>query len=438
MPFLSFQPVKRPEPVEPDYTLDEKILEAAEDAELTLYFVNMVVVKATKLVNADTAIVDKSDPYCVVSVGNVSDRTDVVENELNPVWNKKMHFFVKEKPSQMTLEIWDEDANSRDDTIGKAEFDFGSFFDIDGSYEGDLDVIEPNGEKKGTVTIALKCSTLKPVETEIKLGYAEKQLGWKEIERKNTVSALDESEELRKGVIDELSKKEQEVIKQAEDIAEKQHLHKQELTGKEQEVLEKAQIIEEKVREMEQIEIAKREIELEKAAAETKLTEAENGIIEQAKKLKQKEEENAEALSEKEKEVLEMAKKLEEKDEANRHFENQLNRVEALKVEVQNELTIKEQLIKDQAEKLEAMAKEHSEILTSKEKEIIEQGKALEEREKRAQDAQNKQDKTVAELGTMKQKLEEKEKLIKQQEAQLEELKKLNEASAGCGECMMM
>ena len=60
MSFL-FTPMKRPDPVLPDSTLDEALEKAAEDAQLTLYFVNLVVVSAV-IPNVD-GLFDKSDGY---------------------------------------------------------------------------------------------------------------------------------------------------------------------------------------------------------------------------------------------------------------------------------------------------------------------------------------------------------------------------------------
>ena len=67
-----FQPVKRPDPILPDSTLDEDLQNAADEANLTLYMVSVVVVGAKDLPNEDTKFIGKSDPYCVVTVGEIS------------------------------------------------------------------------------------------------------------------------------------------------------------------------------------------------------------------------------------------------------------------------------------------------------------------------------------------------------------------------------
>ena len=48
------------------------------------------IVKANNLVNAD--IFDLSDPFCVVKVGEQSQKTKVIDNNLNPIWEEIFSF----------------------------------------------------------------------------------------------------------------------------------------------------------------------------------------------------------------------------------------------------------------------------------------------------------------------------------------------------------
>ena len=206
----TFRPVKRPEPVLPDTTLDAELGKAADDAHLTLYFLDLAVVRASGL--GDKDIGSKSDPYCVVTVGDISDRTEVVPGNLNPAWNKKMHFFVARKPDSVVFRVLDDDSNNvglgeRDDALGEATMEIGDLFETSGAYEGEL----PLEKGQGSIFVHLKCRVMKPIETEVKLNFAEMQIAGKEKEREATVHALDESEQLREDAISQLSAAEQEV-----------------------------------------------------------------------------------------------------------------------------------------------------------------------------------------------------------------------------------
>lgn len=406
MGFFSFEPVKRPDPILPDSTLDEELQKSAEDASLMLYFVNMVVVSASDLPNAD-GLFDKTDPYCEVTVGSVTDRTETIQNDLNPVWNKRMSFFVPHKPDKVLLQMKDEDDLSKDDEVGLAHFEFGSFFETGGSWEGDLDITTPKGSKKGTIRIHVKCRTLKPVETEIKLNHAKIQLECLGKQQTATEAALDESEELRKQVVGQLDSKEQEILQKAAELEEAVTTRNKELSEKDRILLERAQEIEAKVQEKEEAEVARRQAELEKQEAETKLTAAEQEIMAKAKLLEDKERDNKEALTKKEQEILEVAEKLEEKEKANRIIQERLLQVGNLKTEVENELTSKEKIIQEQARQLEIEAQEHDKALSVKDQELLEKAKALEEKDNAAKEAQAKQDESDAELLKLRQQNEE-------------------------------
>lgn len=392
---ILFSRVSRPPPVVPDTTLDEELGKAADDANLTLYFINLAVVSASDLINTDFALIDKSDPYCEVHVGGLVQKTETIQNDLNPVWNEKMNFFVAEKPDKIVFRVMDTNDNQKDDFLGEAEFEFGDMFEKGGTFEGELKL---NNVKKGKVRVTMRCRFMKPIETEIKLSYVERQLEGKGKEHEATVVALDESEKLREEAIDELSVKEQEIIKQADDLAEKQKLHETELTEKEKEILDQAQAIEQKIQDYEEAQVALRETELKKKEVETKLTEAEKEILRKAEELEVKERENADALTAKEKEILAAGDKLEEKERAHNEVQTKLEQTEALKVEVENELTAKERVIQDQAKQIELKEAENADALSEKEKEILEAGKALAERDAAARDAQKKQDSAQTEL----------------------------------------
>lgn len=391
---FTFQRVARPDPVVPDTTLDAELENAVDDASLTLYFVNMILVRASNLINKDFG--GKSDPYCVATIGEISDRTEVIQNNVNPVWNETMSFFVPKKPDSISFNVFDDDSKrtggGKDDLLGETKLEIGELFETGGSYEGELKL------EKGSIFVNLKCRVMKPVETEVKLNFTQLQLEGKEKEQKATIHALDESEQLREDAIKELSAKDQEVIRKAEELEDKQRQHQTELSAKEKNILDQAQTIETKIQQYEEVQVALMEKEMQKKEAETKLTEAEEKILEKAKELERKELENADALTVKEKEILSMAGNLEVKEQAYEKTQKRIKQIEGLKAEIENELTSKENIILLQANELKRKEKEGIEALTSAEKKLIEKSKELEAKDIVAKAAQKKQDENEEEL----------------------------------------
>ena len=65
----------------------------------------MCVVKATALKNME--MIGKSDPYVVIFIRPVlKNRTKVIDNSLNPVWNENFELIVEDKETQfITFEV---------------------------------------------------------------------------------------------------------------------------------------------------------------------------------------------------------------------------------------------------------------------------------------------------------------------------------------------
>eukprot|EP00588_Corethron_pennatum_P001627 CAMPEP_0194287018 /NCGR_PEP_ID=MMETSP0169-20130528/33827_1 /TAXON_ID=218684 /ORGANISM="Corethron pennatum, Strain L29A3" /LENGTH=490 /DNA_ID=CAMNT_0039033593 /DNA_START=127 /DNA_END=1595 /DNA_ORIENTATION=+ len=388
-----FKRIKRPDAVDPGTTLDTELEKAVDGAGLTLYFINLVVIRASNLINTDLGFNNFSDPYCVVTVGEISDRTETIKDNLDPVWNDKMSFFVPKKPEFLTFGVFDNDANkafaNKDDPLGDVNLKIGHLFAEGGSFEGKLKL---KNVKKGSIFIKLKCRVMKPIETEVKLGFAKIQLEGKKKEQEATVLALDESEQLREDAINELGAKEQEVIRKAEELEERQRLHQTELTTKEKNILDQAQIIEEKIQKYEEAQVALMETEIQKKEAETKLTAAEEVIVEKARELERKERENAEALTHKEKAILAAAERLAHKERAYEEAQRRMAQIEGLKAEVENELTSKEHIILRQADELRKKDQEGTAALTRAEADLLRTSRELEARDATAKIAQRAQD----------------------------------------------
>lgn len=67
-----------------------------------MYQLHVRVVEARDLANFDST--DRSDPYCILRVNGMEQRTSCISNNLNPVWNQEFHFNVP-TPQAGALEI---------------------------------------------------------------------------------------------------------------------------------------------------------------------------------------------------------------------------------------------------------------------------------------------------------------------------------------------
>lgn len=109
-----------------------------------------ITLSGRNLLNKDIA--SKSDPYCVVSVKwpwqdrfHVLDRTEVVDNSLNPEWVKKIvmnyHF---ESIQHLRFEVRDQDIVGRSELLG--------------AYETTLSEIVPNSVRQFIGKLAIKAN----------------------------------------------------------------------------------------------------------------------------------------------------------------------------------------------------------------------------------------------------------------------------------------
>lgn len=306
-----FKPVKRPEKKVPDLSLDEELQNSAEDATLTLYFINMVCVRGYNLANRDLGF-DKSDPYVAVHVGDLMHRTEQVENDLNPVWNQKMNFFVPSQPEKITFKVIDANSIARDEDIGVGTIEYSKILEIGdglggGTFDGEVELFY-NEQPAGSVRAKIKVRVMKPIETEVKLSYTEKQLALKTEEQDGTEAALDESEKLREEAVSQLSEKEQEILKKAEELTETKDKMGSELSEKEKQLLSQAELIENKVKELEEANASVMEAEKKKEEAEKRLEEARKESLVASEALEKKQEELLQQLSAKDDEIATIGK----------------------------------------------------------------------------------------------------------------------------------
>lgn len=80
-------------------------------------FLQVKVLKAEDLLAADFS--GKSDPFCVLEVGNDRLQTHTVYKNLNPEWNKVFTFPIKDLHDTLEVTVFDEDGDKVPDFLGK-------------------------------------------------------------------------------------------------------------------------------------------------------------------------------------------------------------------------------------------------------------------------------------------------------------------------------
>lgn len=76
------------------------------------------VIKARNLAGKDGFLNKTSDPFCMVEVDNNRKRTLAIAKSLNPMWDKEFAFVVKDVFGDLTIKVWDEDADGSMDFLG--------------------------------------------------------------------------------------------------------------------------------------------------------------------------------------------------------------------------------------------------------------------------------------------------------------------------------
>uniref|UniRef100_A0AAY4EYK3 C2 domain-containing protein n=1 Tax=Denticeps clupeoides TaxID=299321 RepID=A0AAY4EYK3_9TELE len=80
-------------------------------------FLQVKVIKAMDLLAAD--LNGKSDPFCVLELGNDRLQTHTIYKTLNPEWNKVFTFPVKDIHDALEITVFDEDGDKAPDFLGK-------------------------------------------------------------------------------------------------------------------------------------------------------------------------------------------------------------------------------------------------------------------------------------------------------------------------------
>lgn len=210
----TFIAVEKPKESFPAFSFEEELKREDEASLQPLYMVNLVVISASDVKNVD-GMLDKSDPYCEVFIGDNSYKTETVQNDLNPVWDDRMTFVLNEKPEKVEFKVSDENVINKNVFIGSASLDLEG---IEALYNKELPILENNGDEAGKIKFAIKCRTLKPLETEIKLQHVEKRLVLKTAFADAVATAYEQSEKLREEVHKLLAAKELEISEKSEEL----------------------------------------------------------------------------------------------------------------------------------------------------------------------------------------------------------------------------
>ncbi|KAJ4980379.1 hypothetical protein NE237_031216 [Protea cynaroides] len=86
-------------------------------------FIGMLKVKVVKGTNLAIRDLLSSDPYVILTLGQQTVQTQVINSNLNPVWNEDLMLSVPENFRALKLKVYDHDTFSADDIMGEAEVD---------------------------------------------------------------------------------------------------------------------------------------------------------------------------------------------------------------------------------------------------------------------------------------------------------------------------
>lgn len=128
------------------------------------------VIEARGLLAADTNLVGaktKSDPYCLVRVGNGPGiKTRTINGTLDPRWDTGLSFRVSRPNATLDLKVFDEDLLSADDLIGSVKVPLGPLHPTDRPFRSWFPLVPPEGEDgpAGAVLLELRFRDVRPMK----------------------------------------------------------------------------------------------------------------------------------------------------------------------------------------------------------------------------------------------------------------------------------
>eukprot|EP00026_Physarum_polycephalum_P005577 Phypoly_transcript_05612.p1 GENE.Phypoly_transcript_05612~~Phypoly_transcript_05612.p1 ORF type:complete len:602 (-),score=84.00 Phypoly_transcript_05612:29-1834(-) len=97
-----------------------------------------------------------SDPYCVLKIGKQISKTNIVEKNLDPVWNEAFSFEIITQMYSFIVEVFDWDALSKDDPMGMVQINMKSLEDENPHDEWYTLVPQKNEKVSGQIRLKLQ------------------------------------------------------------------------------------------------------------------------------------------------------------------------------------------------------------------------------------------------------------------------------------------
>eukprot|EP01084_Bolivina_argentea_P231641 390580_1 len=160
--------------------------------ESTLYRVELEVISGHGLASKD--IGGKSDPYVKIKIGNREEKTKIIQNSLNPVFNAKYSFEFLTNPKTIEFEVLDKDLTS-DDHLGNATYNLNEQFnakDSSKSFTGHLKLNNKKKKAQGTIKVRIRGTRLLPV-TLAKIAEQQKETIYKQNQQIDNLSIENEN-----------------------------------------------------------------------------------------------------------------------------------------------------------------------------------------------------------------------------------------------------
>lgn len=126
------------------------------------FSVSVRLVSARDLIAGDFG--GKSDPYCIVEILGKTYRTKTIKKTLNPEWNEQAGFVFHKTPDTLIVHVFDQDAASKDDILGRATVNLRSLWNLKSHPTGTLEAELPlEGVAKGSIHLVVTCSKVQEV-----------------------------------------------------------------------------------------------------------------------------------------------------------------------------------------------------------------------------------------------------------------------------------
>ncbi|XP_020336306.1 multiple C2 and transmembrane domain-containing protein 2 [Oncorhynchus kisutch] len=185
---VSISDINKPpleQPDERDQILEKYSLKNSHKGVREVGFLQVKVFNATDLTSTD--LNGKSDPFCVLELGNSRLQTHTIYKTLNPEWNKVFTFPVKDIHDVLELKVFDEDGDKAPDFLGRVAIPLLSVQNGQPVTRG-LKNENLRGPAKGTISLVMEVH-YNPVRAGIKT-FKPKEEKFMEVNRKFSKKVL--------------------------------------------------------------------------------------------------------------------------------------------------------------------------------------------------------------------------------------------------------